>query len=212
MSNEDPEWIKASEAYARLSASGNNPDQAHKILATYLRDGDLTARAEFVWKSGARFPRDAWKEKPSEPNPEIIPTGRWRHEKCNEEDRSQWRMKVNRFLVTTRLKPRSRTMMQGVEFRYADLQRLQPECFGSSRAGRRGPPPDISRRDSAWLAVLDLALANKLNAAEYESQGELVSVLHDQLAGRVGRDIITQVCRQAYPRIPQNPLAVAEAN
>ncbi len=177
----DPDWIMPSEARRLLMSKSQNPADIEEMFALYLRHGDLHAKAEAMWKSDERFTADAWRTEPEDTISGPVPQRYWRQEKAIVEDRSQWRISANRFLATTRMKPRRRIMMRGVRFFLPDLQRLQPVFFGSEKVkAKRGRPVETVKRNAAWKAALEYILNQTTGNVEIPSI-EALALNLDQL-------------------------------
>ena len=52
-------WISSSTVIKKLTANGANPVEMEEMLAAYLRNGDLRARAKSIWLSDERFTSQA---------------------------------------------------------------------------------------------------------------------------------------------------------
>ena len=201
------EWIRARDALTQLTAKGENPVQVMDMLAAYLRNGQLSARANAIWTSEERFTKDAWRSAPEDVQGGDIPTRYWRLEKNMIEDQKQWRWVADRFLVTTRMRPRKRIMMRGVEFSLDHLSQLQPKYFNPPASKPRGKPPEIDKRDAGWSVVVDLLLAGRLNRARFPRQTDLQDEMRKLLKhknGKLGLGIsgIAEIARMVWPRVP----------
>ncbi len=199
---DDSDWMTAAQVRQTLMQHHHNPADIENMLALYLRHGDLRAKASAMWKSDERFTADAWKKKPDAVDSGPVPQRYWRMEKAISEDRQQWRVSVNRFLATTRLKPRRRFMMEGVRLYLPDLKRLQPQVFGPSETKpKRGRPEDGSKRDAAWLSVLAVILERTSGKVELEGSIEWLKNEAEVLAeGREHGVTTPYMIRSAAPQ------------
>lgn len=208
---DETQWVKAIVALDRMTADGENPASAMETLASYLRLGKLRARAKAIWLSEEPSLPAAWKNKPEDGGTDTdIPVGYWRSHKNWANDAANWRWPGSRFHVTLRNKPVKRRMMLGIEFCLADLRKLQPRYFGDGkRVNRRGPAPDLGKRDRVWSELFAMAISGELTdpaKRDFETQSELQELLYQRInpAGRqpqAGQNIISEIVRQAYPRI-----------
>jgi hypothetical protein len=199
------EWLPAKKVLEKLTADGRNPAEVETMLAAYLRNGSLHAYAEAIWRSDERFTTQAWKSCPDDAVGGPIPLKYWRFEKAALEDRSQWRLVANRFLATTRLKPRRRIMMKGVSFSVADLAKLQPHIFSSLPAKRkRGPNADLAKRDAAWLTLLDVLFDTTDPAANWQTIDGLAVEMHGKQTAEFGDGNRKDVARLALNRLKQH--------
>lgn len=205
-------WTKARDALDALTANGEDPNAAMESLATYLRLGKLRAQAKQVWISEEVTVEKAWKARPEPAEPgglEPVPVTFWRTDKNWIEDVRLWRWPVDRFHTTLRIKPPKRRIFRGVRFSRGDLERLFPDHFHEGRRkGARGPLPDVSRRDTIWLQLFQMALEGQFaeSAKNFETQGELETAVYDALnpegrRGSAGRNKVSEVVRQAYHKL-----------
>lgn len=202
------EWLPAKKVLEALTADGRNPAEVETMLALYLRNGSLHAYAEAIWRSDERFTTPAWKSCPDDAVGGPVPLKYWRLEKAISEDRLQWRFVANRFLATTRLKPRRRIMMRGVSFSITDLQKLQPKVFLSTPAKRkRGPNADIGKRDAVWLALLDVLFDPAQSAASWKTIDDLsveMNYKREKTNTVFGEKARNEVARQAFNLLQQH--------
>lgn len=202
---EADEWLPARRTLAALTADGRNPADAEAMIASYLRNGHLRACADQIWRSDERFTQNAWKSCPPDSIGGPIPRMYWRYEKAIIEDRAQWRFVADRFLVTTRLRPRRRIMMRGVRFNLHDLQILQPISFGkASTRPKRGRPVETEKRDAAWLALLDAVFDKEHPLGAINFKNDLFLAMEAARARRgtvFGDKISEQVASQAFDRL-----------
>jgi hypothetical protein len=171
LSNE-AEWVRASTVYRVLLATGENPFLVENRIAAYLRNGDLKARAKYIWVSDERYTSAAWRSRPEDAEGGDVPTSIWRLEKNIAEDRSQWRLVVSALLMTKTIKPRRRVMMRGVEFLLSDLQNLLPKSFAKGVPAEKFPGKKYRPGDEEVYGVYR-------RAAEKGRLGDLIGMSTD---------------------------------
>jgi hypothetical protein len=94
IASEASEWISANDALSQLCAHGASSVAVKEMLADYLRDGLVRAKAGVMWISAEANLTKAWQ---LEPNAEFaehdisIPVRYWRSDKRPGEDRRRWR-------------------------------------------------------------------------------------------------------------------------
>ena len=201
------EWLLARKALEALTADGRSPAEVEAMLASYLRNGFLRAHAEAIWTSDERFTTQAWRSRPDDAVGGPVPLKYWRFEKALIEDRAQWRFVADRFLVTTRLKPRRRIMMKGVAFSLTDLRKLQPSTFSSLPEKRkRGPNADLAKRDALWLALVGVLFDGAQPASAWQTIGELgdeIDIKRREAGTLFGSRAREEVARQAFQRLKE---------
>ncbi|UZK70485.1 hypothetical protein OKW76_05425 [Sphingomonas sp. S1-29] len=188
---EDSSWISASDAVDALVATGTIDTLAAKaMLADYLRDGRLSAKAKSVWiNTASNAATLSWKIEPNNETVErdvMVPVRYWRSDKRALEDRSRWRWPTNQFYYTITVKPLKRRMFSGVRFDKAELHHLLPQVFAAVGKAKRGRPPEIEKRDAIWTEVVRMIFASELTRKNYPDQLSLTDALMDRL--RYGPD------------------------
>jgi hypothetical protein len=209
-------WINAYDALKAMKKPGGDTNQIIQSFATDLRFGNLRAQAHLMWDSEEPNLAKAWKRYPAEGDIySDIPLARWRSHKNWPDDVANWRWPTNCFHVTVRNKPIKRCMMRGVRFSRPDLAKLHPETFGNGKRPRqRGMQKDDSRRDTVWLAIIEMLLAGELIAdgkLQYDGITDLANELYDRVnaggASGAGKNIVQGIASQAYRRIELRQMA-----
>jgi hypothetical protein len=212
IASEASEWISTNDALSQLCAQGASSVAVKEMLADYLRDGLVRAKAGVMWISAEANLTKAWQ---LEPNAEFaehdisIPVRYWRSDKRPGEDRRRWRWPYNEFFHTIRLKPLQRRMFKGVQFSTSDLAKFQPALFSSPRR-KRGAPVDVTKRDAIWMEIVRLAVAGELNTTAYPHGSDLIKDLFEKMDDgrgnpRAGETQIKQVGRMVHAVLKPSP-------
>lgn len=182
----DLKWIRASSAYNILCQTRKNPVEVSQILAQYLRDGRIRARAKSIWISDENLMSKAWKSNPdSDMKSKDVKRAYWQSNKNWLNDRESWIWTKSRFHLTTKIRPIKRRMMTGVTLNVEDLKKVLPEEFGEPKRKRGGPQPSIVIRTFVWKFLLELALDDVLEDVwRHKPQEDLVGFVYDSLAER----------------------------
>ena len=201
------EWISAKETLAVLSTEGRNPVSVKAMIADYLRDGLLEARAEAVWVSTEPNLGKSWKTDDVTADVErniVVPVRYWRTDRRAETDRARWRWPYNKFFYTLAASPLKRRMFKGITFSTRDLTNLQPKDFSGRVTRPRGRNLDKGRRDAGWLEIVKLAQGEHFNLDFFETQNDLIEQLKTTLQDaegnlRLGETQIAEIARMVHP-------------
>ncbi len=204
------DWLSANEAVRILTGQGQNPVDVKEMLADYLRDGLLKARAEAVWTTSELNLGKAWKtdeiaEDVRRDSP--VPLQEWRTDKRAKADRDRWRWPYDKFFYTITSKPLKRRMFKGVRFSISDLAKLQPKAFLGVAPRTRGRKVDVARRDRGWLTVLELALGDRFHRGFFKDQNDLEQEMQNLLQDEcgklaLGQNQIQEIARLVLPMVP----------
>lgn len=204
---ENLNWIKASEAFARMIASGDSHHQAKQTLAIALREGQIRARARAIGVSREPLLKRAWKDVKRKKTHRMVPTIFWRSARYFHEDKEHWIWSRSRFHSTLSKDPPKRRIARLVEFCVEDLASINPRAFREGRPKkRRGKPVDLATRDSIWLAVFDVLIGAELADSVWSEKQEFTEALHFALGDangsrQAGINATDDVARLAFPRV-----------
>lgn len=196
------DWIKAGQAAHKLGITLRNPASAKEILAGYLRDGYLRARAGMIFVSEGERLGLAWKNEPafeSDDEPLPLQAAKWQASRRWLGDQADWRWPKNRLSITFRLKPAKRYMMRRVEFSLIDLAKLQPETF-NPRAGVGGNPGKLASRDAFWQAVVRLAKDQRLDQTNFPTQQSLIDEIREIAGPTYEKDVMAKLVQQVWKK------------
>lgn len=175
----DDEWYSPMEALAVLEA--RHGASAKDLIADKLKDGFIRAQAHQVWESGDRTLDSAWhnREHADVDTDVVIEREVWRSSRHWSFDREHWRWPENRFVVTQRKKPASRTIMVGLRLLKKDIDQLSTPS--KSQAGRK---VNHSGWANFFLEIIDLEKAQKLTFAEFPRTGLFQEEIVKNIASR----------------------------
>jgi hypothetical protein len=186
MNEPNSQWIKASEALNLMADRYGNSHDVKAWLADALRDGKLTAKAAKTWLAAAanlsfKIPAD-----PIELQQDlIVPVGYWRGaSKVWNVDQQRWRWPYDQAVVTVRLKPLTRRVFRGLEFRRADVDRLlRTPGRATKQAGRKTA---AAKWGLVAAKLFEMEQFGELAAIHEPSANGVADKLHEHTDGSFG--------------------------
>lgn len=190
-------WLSAKDAVKQFAVANGGPASVKAILADYLRDGELRARATRLWRTEAVGLSAAWRSCPPEHGSpsdivgplyiEIKPLT-WRASKRWIADQADWRWPFNKFSITDRLKPKTRTMIEGIEFPLEDLENLLGK--GNQKINRKGVggrKTDLEKWRNFWHEIIVISKSGQLNTEHFSHQAALIAHIEVLISDAIAR-------------------------
>jgi hypothetical protein len=152
---------RAIRLYERLNGG---PVQTRDMIAFWLREGKIRARAQHVWESSELSIAEAWRREPDKEahakytklkKSNDVPTATWWKSLDWTRDVADWNLRRGRFHITTSTKPPTRIMLKRVRLHSDDIRKLlAPGFIDFSKSGIK----KIDAWRMFWHEVVRLAL------------------------------------------------------
>lgn len=180
VAEENIEWLEPMQALTTLKPSFESV-RAKALIADWLRDGFVRAKAQKVWISNEPTLGRAWKNRAAAiPEADVlIDPKTWEISPYWAEDRERWKWRTGRFVVTRRKKPAHRTILVGVTFAAPDILSMLRDGIKPQTIGKKvGRKPNYIGWAKFGLALVHLERTNGLNQSNLINKTQFAEKLY----------------------------------